>query len=183
MRAAVAILIFVVVCAGAGILLIESGRYDISATKQHTALTRWIFSETMDNSVRYHAGDIDAPPLTDSTKILTGFFHYRSMCAECHGAPGVAPEELAAGLNPPAPDLADAAKDWSPAELYWITKNGVKMTGMPAWGPTHTDDELWAVVAFTKQLPGMTPERYRALGRLAQKESPGGHVETHGKSR
>jgi hypothetical protein len=45
-------------------------------------------------------------------------------------------------LYPPSPDLAKAAALYSPAELFWIIKHGIKMTGMPAWND-HSDDELW----------------------------------------
>ncbi|NNF58978.1 MAG: cytochrome c, partial [Rhodothermaceae bacterium] len=50
-----------------------------------------------------------------------------------------------------------------PSEVFWILQHGIKMAGMPAYGPTHADDELWQLVAFVKQLPEMTPARYAAL--------------------
>ena len=67
------------------------------------------------------------------------------------------------GLNPPAPDLAEAAMEMTPAELFWVTKNGIKMTGMPAWGKTREDDELWPVIAFLTRLPELDSEAYQAL--------------------
>ncbi len=66
-------------------------------------------------------------------------------------------------MYPKGPDLARSAREMSPAELYWITKNGIKMTGMPAWGRTTDEHELWALVAFMKQLPSITPEQFRAM--------------------
>jgi mono/diheme cytochrome c family protein len=54
-------------------------------------------------------------------------------------------------------------RDWSTANLFWIVKNGIKMTGMPAFGPTHDDKTIWNIVAFVNQLPNMTAEQYRAL--------------------
>jgi mono/diheme cytochrome c family protein len=83
------------------------------------------------------------------------------MCATCHGAPGKEPEELARGLNPPAPDLAHSTVDLSPSEMFLIVKNGIKMTGMPAWGPTHSDSTIWAMVAFLQRLQTLTPETYK----------------------
>jgi len=67
------------------------------------------------------------------------------------------------GLNPPAPDLAEAAKEMTPAELFWVTKNGIKMTGMPAWGQTQRDDELWPVIAFLTRLPDLDSDAYQAM--------------------
>jgi mono/diheme cytochrome c family protein len=75
------------------------------------------------------------------------------------------------GLNPPAPELSEAAGDWTPAELFWIVKNGVKMTGMPSFAPTHSDHELWAVVAFLEKLKKMDPAQYKAF--VASKAGPG----------
>ena len=85
------------------------------------------------------------------------------MCAQCHGAPGRAPDAVAKGLNPEPPDFAQNADQWSPAELFWITRNGIKMTGMPAWGATHADEELWAVVAFLMELPRLDARTYREM--------------------
>jgi mono/diheme cytochrome c family protein len=50
--------------------------------------------------------------------------------------------------------------EWSDAELFWIVKNGIKMTGMPAFGPTHGDEDLWAIVAIMKELPELSEEAY-----------------------
>jgi mono/diheme cytochrome c family protein len=94
-----------------------------------------------------------------------GFSHYRGMCQECHGGPGVDPEDLAKGLNPAPPSLNDAAKDFTASELFWTTKNGIRMTGMPAWAPTHSDEVIWDIVAFLETLPGMSPADYQALTR------------------
>jgi len=51
--------------------------------------------------------------------------------------------DIARGLYPQPPDLANAATLYSPAELFWIVKNSIKMTGMPSWRD-HSDEELWA---------------------------------------
>ncbi|MFQ6005653.1 MAG: c-type cytochrome, partial [Woeseia sp.] len=100
---------------------------------------------------------------------------YNSMCAGCHGAPGMEPEPLGQGLNPAAPDLAEEAAEMTPAELFWVTKNGIKMTGMPAWGATHDDDAIWPVVAFMTNLPGLDQAAYQAL--LAEAQGSGHHGE------
>src|SRR5262245_4431884 len=85
--------------------------------------------------------------LDDPAKLLIGVEHYAAHCAVCHGAPGVSRGDIARGLYPPPPDLAKTAPLYTPAELFWIVKHGIKMTGMPAWS-NHSDDELWATVGF-----------------------------------
>ena len=96
-------------------------------------------------------------------QIRHGFEHFRETCVACHGAPGVPPAEMGRGLRPEPPPLAEAARHWSTAELFWIVKHGVKTTGMPAWSPTHDDEELWSIVAFVERLPTMSPDDYRRL--------------------
>ncbi|MFQ5566979.1 MAG: c-type cytochrome, partial [Paracoccaceae bacterium] len=109
------------------------------------------------------------------TLILAGANDYDSMCAACHGAPGMSPEAVGQGLNPPAPDLAEEVLEMTPAELFWVTKNGIKMTGMPAWGVTHDDQTIWPVVAFMTRLPGLDQAAYKEL--LADAEGVGYHGE------
>jgi len=70
-----------------------------------------------------------------------------------------------AGLNPDAPDLSDAASDMTTGQMFWIIKNGIKMSGMASYAKVHNDDEIWNIVAFVQRLPKMTPEEY---GRFAQ---------------
>lgn len=74
-------------------------------------------------------------------------------------------------MKPRPPHLSEAAAHWRPQELFWLVKHGVKMSGMPAFGPTHADQEIWNIVAFVRELPGMTPERYAALGSAPENES------------
>ena len=68
-------------------------------------------------------------------------------------------------LYPPPADLTEAERvsRWSDAELYWIIENGIKDTGMIALGPTHSEQDVWAVAAFVRQLPELKPERYHEL--------------------
>jgi hypothetical protein len=60
----------------------------------------------------------------------------------------------------------------TPAELFWILKHGIKMTGMPSWGD-HSDGELWATGAFIEKLPGMTEQDYARL--VMEDVAHGGH--------
>ena len=57
----------------------------------------------------------------------------------------------------------EAVSRWTDAELFWIIENGIKDSGMIALGPTHQEQDIWAVAAFVRQLPEMTPERYHEL--------------------
>jgi mono/diheme cytochrome c family protein len=82
------------------------------------------------------------------------------MCTGCHLGPGLERTEMSQGLYPPAPELA-RGDDLSPAEQFWTIKHGVKLTAMPAWGKTHTDELIWDMVAFVRQMPKMNPAQYK----------------------
>ena len=163
MKTAAMIVIIVVLLVIASVFFIYLGIYNVSAAEPHTRLMDWVLSTTMDNSVRRHAERIPAPLLTDPAMVSKGFGYYHISCVPCHGAPGVTPSTFARGLNPPPPSLAEAVPDWTPSELYWITKNGIKMSGMPAFSPSYGEDELWALVAFLQRLPAISPQEYKSL--------------------
>jgi len=88
---------------------------------------------------------------------------------------GLERTEIGKGLNPQAPDLSDAVKAWTPRELFWIVKHSVKMTGMPSFGVTHDDNDVWNIVAFMEKLPGMSAEEYQ---KLTQQAGPDFHEHT-----
>ena len=150
-----------------------SGLYDVGANTAHGGFVNWLLSTTSQASIARRATDIEVPDLNDMTLVEAGVNDFDTMCSGCHGAPGKSPEAMGQGLNPPAPDLAESAADMSPSELFWVTKHGIKMTGMPAWGATHDDDALWPVVAFMSTLPDLSSDDYQAL--LASAEGAGHH--------
>ena len=140
-----------------------SGLYDVSASSPHSGLTNWLLSTTSHASVERRAGAVEVPNLDDEALALAGINDFDSMCIGCHGAPGKSPAAVGQGLNPAAPDLAESAGEMTPAELFWVTKHGIKMTGMPAWGATHDDDAIWPVIAFMTKLPGLDEAGYLAM--------------------
>jgi mono/diheme cytochrome c family protein len=144
---------------------IYSGLYNVAASKPHTRLEFWVLSTTMENSVQARAEQAQVPQDFEARVTKEGFRHYRLICETCHGAPGVEPSEIGKGLNPEPPELKEEAEEWSPAELFWIVKHGIKMSGMPAFGKTQSDEALWRVVAFVKKLPQIEPAEYKQIGQ------------------
>lgn len=167
------VLILVILFIGAFAVYIYSGTYNIAATVPHSELAQWIFNTTKKYSVKKHAENIVQPKLDDEKLVKSGFSHYDEMCAGCHGAPGAEPAE---GFNPSPPDLSEDALNFRPAELFWIVKNGIKMTAMPEFGSTHSDDELWSIVAFTVKLPDISPDEYKIMHEESEHTQ---HEHTH----
>lgn len=173
MRILAGILIGWILVVAAGAAYIYSGLYDIAATKPHNPLVRWAFDTTMERSVAARAEEVEVPDEFTEAQVQQGFDHFRETCVMCHGAPGAEPSEVGKGLTPDPPRLSDAAEEKSSAELFWIAKHGIKMTAMPAFGPTHEDRDLWAVVAFLERLPDLTPQQYDEMARTADAAQEG----------
>lgn len=169
----VTLLIAALIALLGGFAAIYAGIYDVAATAQHWPLTSWLLETARVRSIKTYAAGIPVPPdLDDPAKIPIGVEHFAAHCAVCHGAPGVPKGDIGRGLYPPPSDLAKAAPLYTPAELFWIVKHGIKMTGMPAWSD-HSDAELWATVAFVKKLRGMSEQDYASLVRASM--THGGH--------
>lgn len=157
----------VAVLAGIGLFVVYSGAYNVAATEEHMSFTRWAFETTLHNSVEGRATGVGAPPSITPAMLTAGASAYKSMCQHCHAGPGVERSEWASGMRPRPPHLTEAAARWERHQIFWIAKHGIKMTGMPAFGPSHDDQTLWGIATFVSELPAMTPERYKAMGAAA----------------
>ena len=101
--------------------------------------------------------------------IRRGLVHYRENCLPCHSAPDASPAEFAQGLNPMPPALqVDMVQAWSDTELFWIVKNGMRLTGMPAFSVNHKDEEIGDIVRFVRHLPKLTDEEKKLLQAPAE---------------
>jgi len=172
MKVLVGFILCLIILAFGGIIYIYSGSYNVSVNNRDKGLTRWIMETTKDNSIEHHAKNIDIPSLDDSTMILRGYVHYSRMCG-CHGSPG---HESNQSFNPEPPELYKSVGDLNANELFWIIKNGIKMSAMPSFAERSSDDEIWDIVSFVRSLPKITPEEYKAMDAKAKKA---GFIEKH----
>ena len=148
--------------AAAAIAFVQFGVYNVAATEQHTAPVYRLLEYAMRQSVKWRADTITVPDLTDEGRVRNGLAHYRQHCLQCHGAPGVAPDRFALSMMPAPANLVTTARQWRPAELFWVIRTGIKMSGMPAWEYRLSERELWDVVAFVARLPMLSPREYAA---------------------
>lgn len=160
-----------------GFIVMFSGWFNVSTTWEDPAVVQWVLATTSKNSVKFRAKDIAIPPLGSEEQIRNGFQSFRAMCAGCHTPPGDDPTPMAQGLNPEAPDLAKVLKP--PAEIFWVLKNGIRMTGMPGWGVSHTDEQLWELVSFVLELPEMSFLDYLFLNSEVPLDEDDGHGHEH----
>jgi mono/diheme cytochrome c family protein len=93
------------------------------------------------------------PPSSDDARAARGGMFFRANCASCHGIDGRTPTEIGRFMYPRVPDLGTpATQSWSDQELFWIVKNGIRLTGMPAFGPAYSADQLWDVVLYVRDI-------------------------------
>jgi mono/diheme cytochrome c family protein len=164
-----ALAVLVVLALAGGAVYLSTGGYDVAAVDPEPSFVDRALTEISDRSVARHAEGIRVPPLDDPAMLRLGAVRYGEMCAVCHGGPGVKPSAVGMGMNPGPPDLVDSARQMPAHRIYWIVKNGIRMTGMPAFVPTHDERDLWSIVAFVERLPRMSPEAYREATAPAEK--------------
>ncbi|MES2883728.1 MAG: nuclear transport factor 2 family protein [Pseudomonadota bacterium] len=179
------ILLVIGLVAGAGGLgFIYSGLYPMGADDPHLRPVYWALDTMRERSVAVRASNIEVPPLDDPEMLLAGGADYNDMCAGCHLKPGKKSSEMSAGLYPQPPNLSLGADghaghegghgevNTSAARQFWIIKHGIKASGMAAFGPTHDDQRIWAMVAFLQKLPTIDAAQYQIL--TARRDGDGG---------
>ncbi len=144
------------------VAIVVSGAFNVAADAPDSALMHMIVAYTRERAIDVRAEGIAVPPLDKPAMIAEGAAHYDAMCTGCHLAPGLRENAMRPGMNPKPPALATLPPEGA-AEQFWIVKHGIKMTAMPAWGLTHSDADIWNIVAFLQKLPGLSLEQYRAL--------------------
>ena len=144
------------------------GLFDVRASTPDDPWFALATHGTMIRATRLRAIAITAPQRFTAAQVQAGFSDYDRFCVSCHVGLGVDRQSWASGMRPTPPYLLDAARNWTPAQLKMIVGDGVKMTGMPAWRRTLSDDQQWDVVAFLDAMPYLTASDYLNL-RSGQK--------------
>ena len=140
------------------------GFFNISAQLQDPAPVAWALVKVRTNAIARHATDTPPANFADAARVQAGARAFDTLgCPVCHGAPGVKWAKFSEGINPDPPDLKEVAGPLSPAQLFWVVKNGIRMTGMPSFGAIGASDEdMWSVAAFVKKLPDVSEADYKA---------------------
>lgn len=152
-------LVLAVIAIGGAIAYAWTGWYDLSVGSGHTAPVQWYLNAVRANAIERAAADIQVPPLDEPEMFEAGAMAYDNACAGCHGRPGRDPSD---SWEPAPPALTRHA--WDPAELFWVVRNGIKMSAMPKIGPERVGDEqVWQIAAFLQEASSLTAGEYREL--------------------
>ena len=152
------IVVTLVGMAGGVFLVSRLGLFPVGADNPPSSLERNLASRAMNVYVDNHkpAGDNPMPPT--SVNLAKGAEAYESNCAVCHGGARTKVSPLHDRFSPSAPQLINRIPHDPDAWLFWVTKHGVRMTGMPAWEGVLSDDDMWMIVAFIKHSNTLPPE-------------------------
>ncbi len=140
------------------------GFFNVAASEDDPDIVNSALENVRAASIARHATVKPSVSLNDPALVRAGAKSYAERgCTNCHGGPGVQWAKFSEGLNPGPPDLKDVVGDLLPQELFWVIKNGIKMTGMPSFGKIEVpDEEIWSMVAFLKKLPTVSEEDFKA---------------------
>ena len=155
-------LAIIIAAVAAGYFL--GGFYNVAASVTDAGPVVSALTRVRNASIARHAGGQSPFPLDDAAVLRDGARHFAQYgCVHCHGAPGAQWSKFAEGLNPEAADLSEVAKTRDVAAIFWVVKNGIRMTGMPSFGKAGIpDNELWQIAAFVKKFPNVSDSDYKS---------------------
>jgi len=159
MRGFVLGVIVTFVVLAAGVFAVASlGLYPIGADNPPSGLERAIAERAMDVYADKHKPDGDNPIAPTAANLTEGARQYEANCAMCHGGAKAKISPLQNRFSPPPPQLINRIPHDPPSWIFWVTKHGVRMTGMPAWDGILSDEDIWKIVAFIKNSGSLPPE-------------------------
>lgn len=152
----------IVVAIGAAIFFF-GGYYSVAGTAPEPGIVKWALVSVRTASIARNATETPPLPLDDAAVMAGARAYAERGCTNCHGAPGVNWAKFSEGMRPDPPDLKDVAKERTPAQLFWVIKNGINMTGMPSFGLIEVPDkEIWTIAAFVKKMAEVSDADYKA---------------------
>ena len=149
--------------------VVSSGVVNVAADQEHSPMMYSFLETARNRSIQTASKDVVVPDLEKVDMISSGGADYKDMCAGCHLSPGVAQTDFSESLYPKPPNFtkADIVKRYQTEDgakqSFWAIKHGIMASGMPAWGASHDDDRMWAMVAFIRSLPELDEAQYTML--------------------
>ena len=161
------VLLLVVAAVVQGVVLIRHG---FSAREQPSALETYLARTARRLAVPSGAKSEKNPLTASPESMVDGRAHFADHCAICHANNGSGNTEIGQNLYPKAPDMRlPQTQNLTDGELYYTIHNGIRLTGMPAWGTDEKDEDSWKLVLFIRHLPQLTPAEEREMETLNPK--------------
>lgn len=145
-------------------ILVAMVRHGFSAREKPWRVEAFLARNVRRMAIPSGANKLENPLRSSSEILAEARDHFADHCAICHGNDGQGNAVIGRNLYPPAPDMTQAGTQrLTGGELFYIIKNGIRFTGMPAWEEEHTDEETWKQVLFIRHLPNLTPEELEMM--------------------
>ena len=161
-----------VAAVGGGVFL--QGAHGFSAREQPSGMERWAARRARALAVPFGA-KVQINPAGDTPEVIADArAHWADHCAACHANNGSGETEMGKHMYPPAPDMrATDTQSLSDGELFYVIQNGIRLTGMPAWGSgsEHDNQDSWKLVRFIRYLPKLTAAEEAEMKEMNPKES------------
>jgi mono/diheme cytochrome c family protein len=172
----VGVLITLLLIAACIVTVSRFGLYPIGADNPPSVVERTLTMRAMDEYADRHKPAGDNPTQITPANLMDGAKEYEEHCAFCHGGAKAKISPMRDKLNPPVPQLIDRIPHDEDAWLFWVTKHGVRMTGMPTWDGVLSDEEMWKIVAFIKHSDKLPADAQQFWQKIA---STPGEMDEH----
>ncbi|MGH9367131.1 MAG: c-type cytochrome [Thermoanaerobaculia bacterium] len=163
------LLVAVLLIGGVGFLAVDMLNHGISTRREPRAAEAFVATRLRRLAIPRAARNLGNPEPASPEAIREGMAHLADHCASCHGNDGKGTTDIGRNLYPKAPDMtAPGTQGLSDGELFYIIKNGVRFTGMPAWGDgsPEADRDSWRLVRFLRHLPRITAQELEEMKDL-----------------
>jgi len=142
----------------AGFTYVRFGFVDPRADIPVNGLEELVAMPSLDASVARRAPEIKSPLDSSDVTLIAGMKLYQANCALCHGDANYSRGTLADALYPRAPQFVEDAPDMPEYQNFYIIEHGIRLTGMPAWKQSLTDQQMWQVATFLAQIDKLSPK-------------------------
>ena len=147
-----------------GLAYLKLGLAEVRADLPPSRWEKSLLSSAVHASVRRRAPEVPNPVAPTDENLIAGGKLYANECAGCHGTPGK-PNESSATLYPPIPDLPATGTQYSEAQIFWIAKHGIRLSGMFANGKWDSDQKLWTITAYIARIKSLPPHVQEELAK------------------
>ena len=153
--------------------VVIAGGIPSNADAKPPAIEKWIAQKALHATIDRQAPRGPNPIALNDENLIAGIKLYAADCAVCHGAADGNPSHIARGLYQKAPQLAKhGVEDDEDGETYWKLYHGIRMTGMPAFRETLSEDELWKIALFLKNMDSLPPAPKKAWETVPSPSRP-----------
>jgi mono/diheme cytochrome c family protein len=151
--------IVTIICIAIGVYIyMHYGYLNLAADAPVPAIERFYVRGIVDAWADRNAPKGNNPVQATDANMIDGVKLYKMNCSVCHGSPQAPVAGLGRGLYPKAPQfMKNPPDDMTEPTIFQITKHGISRTGMPAWGELLSDEEIWKLTAFLKNMEKLPP--------------------------